>query len=266
MAIKTRARIGRAEFLAPADSVVAPKSDNIAHVKHLCSACNLRELCSPWCGLTRLEMDVVNDLVSKRLHVRRGETLYRTGDCFTSLYAVRLGFFKATVLLENGRRDQVTGFAMSGDVMGMGGIGLGRYTCNTIALEDSDVCAILFAKLQEQAHKYPNLQHQFHKTMSREIARENGVMLKLGSMYAEERLAIFLLNLSKRYAARGYSSSELNLRMTRDEIGSYLGLKLETVSRIFAKFQEEGLISVQVRFICILDSVGLERVIGRERD
>src|ERR1035438_3054623 len=110
---------------------------------------------------------------------------------------------------------------MTGEVMGMDGIGPERHTCNAIALEDSDVCAIPFAGLQRLAHEIPSLQRQFHKTMSRAIVHEHGVMLLLGSMNADERLAIFLLNLSRRFATRGYSPSEFNLRMTREVIGSY---------------------------------------------
>jgi CRP/FNR family transcriptional regulator len=98
--------------------------------------------------------------------------------------------------------------------------------------------------------------------MSREIVRDHGVMLLLGSMKAEERLATFLLNLSQRFQARGYSPDSFHLRMTREEIGSYLGLKLETVSRIFSKFHEDGLINVQNKFIELTDSAGLKRVIG----
>jgi len=203
--------------------------------------------------------------VFNRSRVRRGDSLYRTGDRFTSLYAVRNGFFKSLALLGNGR-EQVTGFSMTGELLGIDGIGPERHTCNAIALEDSEVCAMPFAKLQELGHKIPSLQRHFYKMMSREIAREHGVMLQLGSMNAEERLAIFLLDLSQRFAARGYSPSEFNLRMTRGEIGSYLGLKLETVSRTFSKFQEEGLIGVQYKFIRILDSASLERVMGREQD
>ena len=263
MTTNTSVRIIPARRRAPINSATAPKPGKIAQCRTMCSTCNLRELCLPCCGLTRSEMDVADRLVFNRSRVRRGESLYRTGDRFTSLYAVRNGFFKSTALLENGR-DQVTGFSMTGEVLGMDGIGPERHTCNTIALEDSDVCAIPFARLQELAHEIPSLQRQFHKTMSREIVREHGVMLLLGTMNADERLAMFLLNLSQRFAARGYSPSEFNLRMTREEIGSYLGLKLETVSRTFSKFQEEGLIGVQQKFIRILDGAGLERVMGRE--
>jgi CRP/FNR family transcriptional regulator len=252
-----------AQRRAPVDFAAAPESGNIAQCTSMCSTCNLRELCPPCCGLTRSALDVADRLVFNRWRVRRSECLYRTGDRFTSLYAVRSGFFKSTAVLENGR-NQVTGFTMTGEILGMDGIGPEQHTCDTIALEDSDVCAIPYARLQELAHEIPSLQRQFHKTMSREIVREHGVMLLLGSMNADERLAIFLLNLSQRFAARGYSPSEFNLRMTREEIGSYLGLKLETVSRTFSKFQEEGLIGVQQKFIRVLDSAGLERVMGRE--
>jgi len=263
MTTNTSVRIIPARRRAPINSAAAPKSGKISRCRTMCSTCNLRELCLPCCGLTRSEMDVADRLVFNRSRVQRGESLYRSGDRFTSLYAVRNGFFKSTALLENGR-DQVTGFSMTGEVLGMDGIGPERHTCNTIALEDSDVCAIPFAKLQELAHEIPSLQRQFHKMMSREIVREHGVMLLLGSMNAEERLAMFLLNLSQRFAARGYSPSAFNLRMTREEIGSYLGLKLETVSRTLSKFQEQGIIGVQQKFIRILNSAGLERVMGRE--
>jgi CRP/FNR family transcriptional regulator, anaerobic regulatory protein len=265
MTSNTTGRTIRARRRAPINPAVVPAPGAIAQRRTVCTTCNLRELCLPCCGLTRSEKDVADRLVFNRSRVRRGESLYRTGDRFTSLFAVRNGFFKSLALLENGR-DQVTGFSMTGELLGIDGIGPERHTCNTIALEDSDVCAIPFARLQELVHEIPSLQRHLYKMMSREIAREHGVMLQLGSMNAEERLAMFLLDLSQRFTARGYSPSEFNLRMTRGEIGSYLGLKLETVSRTFSKFQEEGLIGVKYKFIRILDSAGLERVMGRELD
>lgn len=264
MATKTSVPIVSARYhRASIDSAVVSKPGEIAQFRTKCSSCHLRELCLPCCGLSRSEMDIAERLAFTRSRVRRGESLYRTGDRFTSLYAVRNGFFKATVLLEDGRRDQLTGFSMTGEVLGMDGIGTSLHVCNAIALEDSDICAIPFAGLQELAQEIPSLQRQIHKTMSREIVREQGLMLLLGSMNAEERLAMFLLNLSKRFAAGGYSPSEFNLRMTRDEIGSYLGMNLETVSRTFSRFQEERLIDVRQKSIRIVDSAGLGRVLGR---
>jgi CRP/FNR family transcriptional regulator len=261
----TPARIGRAERLSPANSAVVSAPDDILPLSTTCSTCNLRELCQPCCGLTRSEKDTADHAMFHRLRVRRGASLYRTGDHFASLYAVRSGFFKSLTLFENGR-DQVTGFSMPGEVLGMDGIGRERHACNAVALEDSEVCAISFTGLQELVHHVPSLQRQVHRMMSREIVREHGVMLQLGSMNADERLSTFLLTLSKRFAARGYSPSEFNLRMTREEIGSYLGMKLETVSRTFSKLQEAGLIGVQQKFVRILDEAGLQRVIGRGRD
>jgi len=265
MATNTPLRIISPLRRAPPDAAAALEPGEMARISTMCSTCNLRELCVTCCGLTRSEMDAADRLVIIRSRVRRGESLYRAGDRFSSLYAVRNGFFKSTAVLENGR-DQMTGFTMTGEVLGMDGIGPERHTCSTIALEDSDVRAIPFARLQALAHEIPSLQRHFHRMMSTEIVREQGVMLLLGSMNAEERVVIFLLNLSQRFAAHGFSPSEFNLRLTREEIGSYLSLKLETVSRTFSKFQEEGLIGVQQKFIRILDRAGLERVMVREPD
>ena len=197
-----------------------------------------------------------------RRPIKRGEHLFRLGEPFDSVYAARSGFFKTKLLLEDGR-EQVTGFHMAGELMGMDGIGTERHTCDAVALEDSEVCVIPFERLEVLSREMEALQRHFHKVMSREIVREHGVMLLLGSMRAEERLAAFLLNLSQRLSTRGYSPSEFILRMTREEIGSYLGLKLETVSRVFSKFQEEGSIAVQQKNIRILDPKGLRETIGR---
>jgi CRP/FNR family transcriptional regulator len=232
---------------------------NLHQLKTVCSSCSLRELCLPM-GLSRDEIEQLDQLVYTRRRVKRGENIYRAGDGFNSLYAIRSGFFKTNVILEDGR-DQVTGFHMPGEILGLDGIGTESHTCNAHALEDGEVCVIPFARLEEVSREVRNLQHQFHKVMSREIVRDQGVMMLLGTMRAEERLAAFLINLSQRFVARGYSPSEFHLRMTREEIGSYLGLKLETVSRIFSKFQEQGLISVQQKHIRILDTNGLQHLL-----
>ena len=232
-----------------------------AKAKTACSTCNLRELCLPM-GLDQLALESLDGLVYMRRNVKRGEALFRDGDPFTSLYAIRSGFFKSRVASEDGR-DQVTGFQMAGELMGIDGIGADRHSCDAVALEDSEVCVIPYPRLEELSRKFAALQHHFHKVMSREIVRDHGVMLLLGSMRAEERLASFLLNLSQRFTARGYSASEFILRMTREEIGSFLGLKIETVSRAFSKFHEDGLISVQQKRIRIADIPGLKKIIGR---
>ena len=233
------------------------RAGNVSAQPANCGACNLRELCLP-CGLSGSAPEVLAELVYTRRRIKRGETLYRAGAAFESLYAVRSGFLKSRVLLEDGR-DQVTGFHMAGEVVGMDGIGTDTHSADVIALEDSEVCVIPYALLEE-----PHLRRQLQKMMSREMVREQGVMMLLGSMRAEERLATFLLNLSQRFVARGYARDDFHLRMTREEIGSYLGLSLETVSRLFSRFQDDGLMTVQQKHIHILDIPGLKAMMSRD--
>jgi len=225
-----------------------------------CSNCNLRELCLP-VGIAEEQMERLDAIVAKRRSLARGEMLFRTGEPFTSLYAVRTGFFKTCLSSEDGR-DQVTGFQMAGELLGLDGIGTDHHTCDAVALEDSHVCVIPYSQLEELSREISDLQRHFHKIMSREIVREHGVMLLLGSMRAEERLAAFLLNLTQRLGARGFSASSLVLRMTREEIGSYLGLKLETVSRAFSKFQEDGVLEVKQRQIQVLNPQALQNLVN----
>ena len=229
-----------------------------AELKTVCANCNVREICQP-AGLTLQELDQLDALVDVRRKVRRGDTLYRAGEPFTALYAVRSGFFKSRITYEDGR-DQVIGFSMAGEILGMDGIGQDTHNCDAVALEDSEICSIPYGQLEELSREISSLQRHFHKIMSREIVRESGVMMLLGVMRAEERIAAFLLNLSQRLSARGYSPIEFHLRMTREEIGSYLGLKLETVSRAFSKFHKEDLIEVDQKFVRIKSIEGLKQV------
>jgi CRP/FNR family transcriptional regulator, anaerobic regulatory protein len=229
-------------------------------VKVACSNCNLRELCMPL-GLSSTELDRIDEVVASRRKVKRGAMLFRNGEKFTSLYAIRTGFFKTCIASEDGR-DQVTGFQMAGEVVGLDGIVNDHHTCDAVALEDAEVCVMPFERIEELSREVVALQRHVHKIMSREIVRENGVMLLLGSMRADERLAAFLLNLVQRLHARGFSQSELVLRMTREEIGSYLGLKLETVSRTFSKFVEDGVVEVKQRNVRILNTNALKDIVN----
>ncbi len=229
-------------------------------LRSACSQCNLRELCLP-VGLSADEIERVDALIGDRRKIKRGQHLYRSGDTFEAIYAIKAGFFKTDVITEDGR-DQVTGFQMAGEILGMDGISSDNHTCNAVALEDSEVCLIPFSALEALASKVRSLQSHLHKVMSREIVRDQGVMMLLGTMRAEERLAAFLLNLSQRFQARGFSASEFHLRMTREEIGSYLGMKLETVSRSFSHFQEEGLITVHQKHIQIQDVARLRKLLS----
>ncbi|XZG71779.1 fumarate/nitrate reduction transcriptional regulator Fnr [Chitinibacteraceae bacterium HSL-7] len=231
---------------------------SIQHLRQACSKCSLRELCLP-VGLSTDEMRQLDQMVNQGRPIKRGEALYRAGEPFRALYAVRLGFFKTSVTSEDGR-EQVTGFHMTGDLIGLDAVSVDEHTCDAIALEDSEVCELPFAEMEELSRRVPVLQRHLYKVMSREIVRDHGVMLLLGNMKAEERIATFLLNLSQRFSLRGYSANSFHLRMTREEIGSYLGLKLETVSRTLSRFQDQGLIKVQNRLIEIIDQDGLRQI------
>jgi len=235
---------------------------NLHAIKVACSNCNMRELCMP-VGVSEQDLQRIDDLIGTRRKVKRNESLFRNGEKFNALYAIRTGFFKTSVATEDGR-DQVTGFQMAGEIMGLDGIVNDFHSCDAIALEDAEVCVMPFDKIESLSREVNSLQHHVHKIMSREIVREHGVMLLLGSMRAEERLAAFLLNLVQRLHARGFSQTELVLRMTREEIGSYLGLKLETVSRTFSKFVEEGMVEVKQRHVRILNTEALQQLVNNQ--
>jgi CRP/FNR family transcriptional regulator len=235
----------------------ATTSCGTSTLKTLCSNCHLKDLCLP-CGLEHPDLERLDDLRFGRRRVKAGETLYRGDDRFQFIYAVRSGTFKSSLLLADGR-EQVSGFHMAGELMGLDGVANGRHASAATALEDAEVCAIPYAHLTELSSGSPEMQLVMARLMSREIVREHSLMMLLGSMNAEERLAAFLLNLSQRMKARGYSPSEFHLRMSRAEIGSYLGMKLETVSRTFSAFQQQRLLEVDKRHIRILDIEGLGR-------
>lgn len=236
---------------------------SIQSLKLACSNCSLRKLCLP-SEFDARELEELDRIVLRRWLVSRGSYLYRAGDELHALYVIRAGWVKNSVLLKDGR-EQVSGFHMMGDLMGLEAINANRHMCAAIALEDSEVCEIPLAVLDRLLHDIPSLQRHFNRVMSREISHDYGVMLLLGSMRAEERLAAFLLNLSQRFAVRGFSATEFHLRMTREDIGSYLGLKPETVSRLFSRFAEQGLVDVSNRRVRIIEKEAVAGLIGPRR-
>jgi CRP/FNR family transcriptional regulator len=206
-------------------------------------------------------MGKLDAMIRQARKIRRGETLFRAGEHFRALYAVRIGFFKTTVASQDGR-EQVTGFHMSGELMGLDGISANQHGCDAVALEDSEVCELPFGRLEEMSRDIPSLQMHFYRMMSREIVRDQNVMLLLGNMKAEERLAAFLLNLSLRLSNRGFAANDFILRMNREEIGSFLGLKLETVSRTLSKFQQLGWLTVDHKHIQLLQPDELKALVS----
>lgn len=234
---------------------IHPLAATAQPLKVSCADCHLRGLCLP-AGLSGAELDGLAAVVSRQVQVLRGGVLFQAGDALTSLYAVRTGFFKTRVAAEDGR-EQVAGFQMPGDLLGLAALDAGRHTVEAVALENSQVCVIPYAGGTANGKE---LQQQLLRMMSRLIVRDHGVMLLLGSMRAGERLAAFLITLTRRLQALGYSASALVLRMTREDIGSYLGMKVETVSRTFSGFQAQGLLEVRQREIRILDLARLQEI------
>jgi CRP/FNR family transcriptional regulator len=212
-------------------------------------------------GLDAQTMRQVDELMTARIRLRTGQTLFRAGDRFTSLYWIRSGSFKSVLLLEAGH-EQVAGYHMQGEIIGADGIGNDSHGCEAVALEDSEVCSLPFERVEALSRRNSGFQRNLHRLLSREIARARSVAMLLGTMHADQRLGAFLLDLSQRYQARGYSSCEFVLRMTRAEIASYLGLTLETVSRVFSRFHHEGLLQVERRLVKLLDRASLKRLVA----
>jgi CRP/FNR family transcriptional regulator len=234
-------------------SVRAPRKDALR-----CTACSMRSICMPQ-GLTPEELQRIESLICPSRTIKQGEAIYRANDTFQNIYAVRVGSFKTVVMHRDGR-EQVTGFHLAGDSLGLDGVCSGHHSCDAVALEDSKVCIIPFHLLEAMCREVKAVQQHLHRMMGSEIVRESSQMMLLGTMSAEQRVATFLLNLSDRLRMRGYSPTEFHLRMTREEIGSYLGIKLETVSRMLSRFQRDGLVDIRGKDIRILDHEGLVRV------
>ncbi|MFL9879988.1 fumarate/nitrate reduction transcriptional regulator Fnr [Herbaspirillum rhizosphaerae] len=222
-----------------------------------CSGCSMHQICLPT-GLNECDTQRLDKIIGRR-KVPRDSFLYRIGDPFTSLYAVRVGHFKSYQQNIAGDR-QITGFPMTGELLGMDAINTERYQCDAVALEDSEVCEIPFELLENLFAQMPTLLHHFHRALSQEITNEQRIIMLLGNMRAEQRFASFLINLSMSYATRGYSATRFQLRMTREDIGNHLGLTIESISRMIAKMRRDGLIQVRQRDVEILNLSALGKL------
>jgi len=214
-------------------------------------------------GFERESMREFEELARGEEKVDKGKSLFRFGDHFEALFAIRTGSFKTTVPSEDGH-EQITGYHLPGDVIGTDGIDSRVHSSGAISLEDSVVCTLPFDELAHLALSRPLLQHRLYRLLSHEVARDHASMVILGSMRAENRVARFLLDVAGRKQVLGYSSCEFLVRMTRGEIGSLLGLQLETVSRMFSHLHREGVIHVQGRLIKVLDRAALQRLAGAD--
>lgn len=223
-----------------------------------CSGCAMRHLCMPQ-GLPDEDLPKLEALICGARKLRRGEALYRSGDRFDSLFAVRSGSLKTLIVNRDGR-EQITGLRLAGDALGLDGIASDVHAFSAVALEDSSICTLPYAALKTLCRESGTMQDRLHRLMGDQFNQEASQMMVLGSLTAEERVAAFLMDVSARNWQRGYSQAEFRLRMSREDMGSYLGITLETVSRILSRFQKRGLIDAQGKLIRIVDSEGLQTV------
>jgi CRP/FNR family transcriptional regulator len=253
--------LAREPLQAPPAVTARPLLRDVSRDVASCTVCALRRICMPVDIADAQARVRFERLVATRIRRRKGEVLFRAGDRFTALFAVRVGSLK-TVTLSDAGRERVTGYHLPGDIVGFEGIGNDVYACEAVALEDTEVCTLPFDRVEQLARDDPSFQRRLYQLLSSAIMRERAATLVVGTMRAEQRLASFLIDLSDRYQLRGYSSTEFVLRMTREEIGSHLGLKLETVSRVFSRFAEEGLLVVSGRVLKLLDRAALQRLVA----
>jgi len=215
-----------------------------------CTNCGIYQLCYSVGG--DADLSTLDTFVKNRKTIKRGDFLYRTGDQFRSIYAIRGGSVKTSILADDGRV-QVTGFHVAGNVLGLDSIVTSQYNCEATALEATGVCEVPFSRFEELSKKIPDLQYKMLKIMSQEILNNRELMMLLGKMNGEERLATYLLSMSRNLEKRGLPSVQFNMSMSRGDIGNYLGMAEETISRIFTRFQDEGLITLQRRHVTIND-------------
>ena len=236
--------------MARSDKVV-----DIAQLQVSCRSCSLAELCLPL-TLDSASIEKLDTVMQRRYPIERGKRLFRSGDPFSAIYIVRSGSIKVSVPTQTGE-ERIVGFHLPGELLGLDGMDGGAHGCDAVALETTSVCRLPFERMEQVCHDIPGVHQQFPRLVSREIVNDHAMLLLLGNRSAEERVAAFLLSLSTRFKSRGFSEREFFLSMTRKDIANYLGLAVETLSRLITRLQAENILDVQRRQIRILDMARL---------
>ena len=227
-------------------------------LKLSCEECSLHELCLPR-GLSGDDLDKLDEIVARTQPIHKGDVLFRAGDKFNGIFSVRTGCMKLATSTEEGD-EQIVGFYLPGEIIGLDGIEKEIHTCTAVALDTSSLCFIGFNHLTDVCKQIPTLSEQIFRVMGRELSHEHDLLLTVTKKHADGRIATFLLSLSNRFKVLGYSETEFRLPMSRSEIGNYLGLTFETVSRCLSKFQKQGLIEINHKYITILDLEAMHAV------
>jgi len=233
---------------------------SLSQIKLACKNCSLHQLCLP-IGIGEEDMERLEQIITRRRPIKRGEHLFNQGDRFRSIYAIRAGSIKTYTVSDDGS-EQVTGFHLPGELVGLDAVINDQHPCGAKALETTSFCEIPFEQLEHLAGELASLRHQLLRIMGKEIVAEQDLLMLLGKKTAEARLATFLLSLSGRFKERGFSAVEFRLTMSRNDIGNYLGLAVETVSRLFTRFQEQGLVIADGKSIQLRDLDALRALAG----
>lgn len=236
--------------------IISARSPHQAH----CKDCSLATLCLPL-SLDMQDLDALDNIVKRGRPLKKGDFLFRQGDTFSSVYAVRSGSLKTFSITDCGE-EQITGFHLPSEFVGLSGMDSELYPVSAIALETTSICEIPFERLDELSASLPQLRRQLMRIMSREIRDDQQMMMLLSKKTADERIATFLVNLSARFRARGYSPQQFRLAMSRNEIGNYLGLAVETVSRVFTRFQQNGLLEAEGKEVNLINLIEICALAG----
>lgn len=228
--------------------------------KVVCAECGLVRMCVPM-GFNAADITHFGAIMKRPRTLRRGDQLFGSGNPFNSIFVLRSGAVKCYVPCEDGN-EQVIGFYLQGDLVGLDSVGSNKHICSAEALETSSVCELPYEELFTLSEEIPSLRRHLLELMGRKLAHNEYMLLLLGKATAEERLATFIVNLSLRFKAMGFSENEFNLRMSRHDIGNYLGLAVETVSRMFSRLHDEGILTVHRKNICIHDLDRLRSMIN----
>ena len=236
------------------------KSINIDQFKISCSQCSLNELCFPH-GMDASGLDELDKVVGRRTSDKAGDYLYREGEPCSAIYAVRSGSVK-TIKQNASGESQIVGFHLPGELLGFDGFASDKFECSAQFLETTSVCELPLSSLESLCHSIPTLQHQMRRIMGLEVKNDHELLLLLGKMNADEKLATFLLNMSTRMKQRNWKELEFNLSMPRQDIANYLGLAVETVSRLITQFHEKGLVKIDKRNIKITNIDSLKSIVN----
>jgi CRP/FNR family transcriptional regulator len=236
----------------------ASPSIDLNALRRSCARCSLQVLCLP-ATIEGSDLERLDRIVLARRPLKRDEVLYRAGQPLGSLYVAREGAFK-TVATDADGNMQVLGFHLPGELLGLDALGSGKHAAEARALTQAHVCEVPLSQLEHVASEVPGLQHQLLRIMGQGMNRHQAHVEMLGKRSAAERMAVFLHQLSERYRALGRSGESFVLPMSREDLGSYLNLVIETVSRTLTKMQEDGLIAVRAREVRVLDPARLDKL------